>query len=129
MITRHKLSTKNETPTLEQKKYRSMIEGLQYLTHIKMDIENVIGIVARFQANPNEAHYAIVKRIFRYLKGTSDNGIWYDRGNDFTLFTYTNVDWVGSMDDRKSTGGGVFFLRGILVYLLGKMQDSISKHS
>ena len=48
MVTRHKLSTKDETPTVEQKKYISMIGGLQYLTHTRLDIENAVGIVAIF---------------------------------------------------------------------------------
>ena len=85
MITRHKLCTQDETPTIEQKKYRSMIERLQYLTHTSLDIENVVGIVARFQADPREAQYVKVKRIFKYLKGTPEFGLWYDRSNDFTF--------------------------------------------
>ena len=52
MVTGHKLSSKDETPTIEQKKYKSMNGGLQYLTHNRPDIANVVGIVARFQANP-----------------------------------------------------------------------------
>ena len=48
-----------------------MIKGLQYLTHTRLNIENVVGIVARFQANPIEEHYAAIKRIFRYLKETN----------------------------------------------------------
>ena len=75
MVTRYKLSIKDETPTIEQKKYRSMIGGLQYLTHTRPDIENAVGIVARFQANSREAHYVAVKRIFRYLKGTLEFGL------------------------------------------------------
>ena len=71
MVTRHKLSLKDEKLTIEKKKYRSMIRGLQYLTHTRLDIENVVGIIARFQADPKEAHYAILERISRYLKGTS----------------------------------------------------------
>ena len=103
MVTGHKLSSKYEMPTVEQKKYRSMIGGLQYLTHRRLDIANVVGIVAIFQANLKEYHYVVVKRIFRYLKGTSDYGIWYDRSNDFTLCTYTDDDWARDRDDRKST--------------------------
>ena len=125
MITSHRLSSKDETPIVEQKKYRSMIGGLQYLTHTRPNIENTVGIVARFQANPKEYHYAIEKRIFRYLKGMSDYGIWYDRSSDFTLCVYTNVEQVGSMDDRKSTDGGAFFLGGRLVYWLSKKKDFI----
>ena len=74
MVTRHKLSTKDETSTIEQKKCRSMIRGLQCLTHTRLDIENFVGIVTRFQANPRESHYAAVKRILRYLKETPKFG-------------------------------------------------------
>ena len=108
----HKLSSKDEAPTIEKNKYRSMICSLQYLTHSKHDIANVVGIVARFQANPKEYHYVVVKRIFKYLKGTLEFRLWYDRGNDFTLCTYIDDDWAGDMDDRKSTSGGVFLLGG-----------------
>ena len=62
------------------------------MTHTILDIENVVGIVARFQVDPKEYHYTIVNMIFKYLKGTFDYGIWYDKSNDFTLSAYTNVD-------------------------------------
>ena len=65
MITDHKLSSKDEIPAVEHKKYRSMIGGLQYLTHTRQDIANVVGIVARFQANPKKYHCAEAKRIFK----------------------------------------------------------------
>ena len=103
-----------------------MIGGLQYLTHTRENIANSVQIVARFKANPKEYHYAVVKRIFGYLKGTSYYGIWYDRCNDLTLCAYTGTDWIGSMDDRKSTSGGELFLGGRLVSWLGKKQDCIS---
>ena len=104
-----------------------MIRGLQYLNHSRLDIANAVGIVARFQADPKEYHYATIKRIFRYLKGTSDYGIWYEKSNDFTLCTYTDADWAGDMDDRKSTSGGAFFLGGRLVSWLSKKQDCTSQ--
>ena len=75
------------------------------------------------QNNSREAHYAAVKRIFRYVKGTPKFGLWYDKSNDFTLYAYTNANWVGSMDDRKSTTGGTFFLGGRLVSWLSKKHD------
>ena len=64
-----------------------------------------IGLVARFQAAPKETHVQAVKRIFRYLKGTLDYGLWYPRGEDFTLTTYTDANWARSVDDRTSTSG------------------------
>ena len=127
MVTWHKLSTADEEPTIEQKKYISMIGRLQYLTHIRLDIENTVGIVARFQVDPKEAHYAVVKRIFRYFKGTSKFGLWYDRSNDFTLCAYNDADWAGNMDDRKRTSGGAFFLGGRSVSWLRKKQEYTSQ--
>ena len=103
-----------------------MIGGLLYLTHTRLDIENAVGIIARFQANPKEAHFAIIKRIFSFLKGTLEFGLWYDRYNDFTLYAYTDVNWAGSMDDKKSTSGGAFFLGGRLVSWLRNKYDCIS---
>ena len=61
-----------------------MIRGFQYLTHTRPDIENIVGTVARFQADPKEYHFAVVKIIVRYFK---------EAPSDFTLCAYTNVDW------------------------------------
>ena len=112
---------------LSRKKYKPIIRGLQYLTHTRPYIENAVGIVASFQVDPKECLFAIVKRIFWYLKGTSNHGIWYDRSNDFTLCAYIDADWVGNMDDRKSTSGGAFFLGGRLVSWLSKKKDCTSQ--
>ena len=96
------------------------------MTHTGLDIENVVGIVARFKVDPKQYHYATVKRKFIYLKGTYDYGILYDRSSDFILCAYTDADWVGNMDDKKRTSGGAFFLGGRLVSCLRKKQDCIS---
>ena len=127
MVIGHKLSTKDETPTIEKKKYRSMIIGLQYLTRTRLDIENVVRIIARFQVDPTEAYYVAIKKIFRYIKGTLEFRLWYDRSNDFTLYAYIDADWVGGMDEKKSTNGGAFFLGRRLVSWLSKKQDFISR--
>ena len=57
----------------------------------------------------------VVKRILRYLKGTEDYGLWYKLGGNLDLKVFTNVDWVGNIDDKKSTSGGAFFLGKRLV--------------
>jgi hypothetical protein len=62
-----------------------------------------------------------VKRIFRYLKGTTKLGLWYPKGNELTMVTYTNADWAGSIDDRRSTSGEAFYLSDFLVsWLINK---------
>ena len=60
------------------------------------------------------------------MKGTFEFGLWYENSNDFTLSAYSDVDWEGSMDDRKSTSDGAFFLGGRLVSWLSKRQDCTS---
>ena len=57
----------------------------------------------------------VVKRIMRYLKGTEEYGLYYKKNDNFELKAYTNVDWAGNIDDRKSTSGGSFFLGKRLV--------------
>lgn len=85
-----------------------------------------LGFQLHFQANPKECHYAI-KRIIIYLKGTFDYEKQYDRSSDLTICTYINMDWVGSIDYRKSTSGEALFFRGRVVSWLRKKQDQISK--
>ena len=84
-------------------------------------------IVAIFQDHPKEYHFTSVKRIFRYLKETSDYGIWYVKSSNFSLCAYIDVDFEGNIDERKSTRGGAFFLGGRLVSWLSKKQDCISQ--
>src|SRR6202140_2807508 len=103
-----------------------MIGSLLYLTGTRPDIMHAMGIVGRFQANPKEAHLQVVKRIFKYLQGTQNYGLWYPRDTNLTLHAYTDADWVGSMDDRKSTSGGAFFMGFRLVSWFNKKQSSIA---
>jgi hypothetical protein len=56
--------------------------------------------VARFQAATKESHVLAVKRIFRYLKGIEEFGLWYSKGKDISSISYIDVDWVGCIDDR-----------------------------
>ena len=52
-----------------------------------------MGLVGRFQANPKETHILTVKRIFRYLQGTIDYGLWYPKNTNIVLIAYKYVDW------------------------------------
>ena len=87
-----KLSKDDESKEVDQKLYRSMIGSLLFVTTSRPDIMHVVGLVARFQANPKETHVLAIKRIFRYLKGTTKFGLWYPKGNELTLVAYTDVD-------------------------------------
>ena len=67
-----------------------------------------------------------MKIIFRYLKGTIDLGLWYPSNNSFSLKSYSDANWEGCVDDRKSTSGGELFFGESLVYWTSKKQTSIS---
>ena len=83
-------------------------------------------LCASFQAQPREPHLIAVKRIFRYLKGNPDLGLWYLRESDFKLIGYSDADFAGCKVDRKSTSGGCQFLGDRLVSWSSKKQKSIS---
>ncbi|XP_057546996.1 uncharacterized mitochondrial protein AtMg00810-like [Amaranthus tricolor] len=87
--------------------YPSLVGSLIYLTHTRPDIINVVRIVFRFMSEPSKDHLTEEKRICRYLNGTKSYGIMYKTEKDFKLTGYTDSDWVGSEDDRKSTSGVV----------------------
>eukprot|EP00253_Pinus_taeda_P033214 PITA_33214 len=126
MVTGCNLSANDESTAVNQPTYRSMIGSLLYLIGTQLDIMHAVGIVGRFQANPKETHLQAVKRIFKYPQGTQNYGLWYPRDTDLTLHAYTDADWAGSVDDRKSTSGGAFFMGSRLVSWFSKKQSSIA---
>ena len=69
-----------------------MIGSLLYVTTSTLDAKQAIGMVARFQVAPKESHVQAVKRIFRYLEGTIDLGLWYPSKNTLSLKAYSDVD-------------------------------------
>ena len=121
----HKLSKNDDSKEVDQTTYKSMIGKLHYVVHTRLDIALAIGIVARFSTNPKENHMMAIKRIMRYLKGTKEYGLWYKKGGNLDLKVFTNVNWAGSIDDRKSTSGGIFFLGKRLVSWTSKKHNCI----
>ncbi|GJR04046.1 putative ribonuclease H-like domain-containing protein [Tanacetum coccineum] len=85
--------------------YRSMIGSLMYLTSFRPDIMFAACACARFQVSPKSSHFLDVKRIFRYLKGKPSLGLWYSKDSPLELVAYTDSDYVGATQDRKSTTG------------------------
>ena len=126
MVTGCKLSKDDSSENVDQTLYRSMIGSLLYATASRPDIMHAVCQVGRFQAAPKNAHLVAVKRIFRYLKGTADHGLWYPKGKSLDLYAFTDADWAGCVDDRKSTSGAAFFLGDCLVSWSSKKQPSIS---
>lgn len=68
----------------------------------------------------------VSKRILKYVKGTYTYGLWYSKESELCLVRYCDADWVGNIDDRKSTSGGCFFIGKNLLSWLSKKQNSNS---
>eukprot|EP00253_Pinus_taeda_P025002 PITA_25002 len=92
MVTGSSLSANDDSTTAHQPTYRSMIGNLLYLIGTQPYNMHAMGIVGRFQANPKEAHLQAVKRIFKYLQGTQNYGLWYPRDTNLTLHAYIDAD-------------------------------------
>nr|GEW01141.1 hypothetical protein [Tanacetum cinerariifolium] len=95
--------------------YKSMIGSLMYLTSTRPEIMFAVCACARFQVTPKISHLHAVKRIFRYLKGKPNLGLWYPKDSPFDLVAYSDSDYAGASLDRKSTTGGCQFLGSRLI--------------
>jgi len=118
--------SKEDTGTkVDQKLYRCMIGSLLYLTASRLDILFSVCLCARFQSDPRESHLTAVKRIFRYLKGTTNLGLLYRKSLDYQLVGFCDADYAGDMIERKSTSGNCQFLGENLISWDSKRQVTI----
>ncbi|GKB64093.1 retrovirus-related pol polyprotein from transposon TNT 1-94 [Tanacetum coccineum] len=129
MATKPKLDADLSGTLVDQTDYRSKIGSLMYLTSSRPDIVQAVCYCARYQARPTEKHLKEVKRIFRYLRGTINMGLWYPKDSGFKLTTFLESDHVGCIDTHKSTSGGIQFLGDKLVSWMSKKQDYIAMSS
>ena len=90
------------------------------------DIAYAVGMVSRYCKEPNATHLTAVKRIFRYLRGTSDLCLKYEKGNDEVVVGYSDADWAGDLNDRPSTTGNVFMQSGAAISWLSKKQATVA---
>ena len=106
--------------------YTSAVGSLMYaMMCTRPDICFAVGMVSRYQSNPGPAHWKAVKRILRYLKGTAHYSLCYE-GNDLQLKGYTDADWGGDLDERKSTSGYIFLLNNGAISWSSKKQSCIA---
>jgi len=99
------LSKEDTGSKVYQKLYRSMIGSLLYFIASRPDILYSVCLCARFQSDPRESHLTSVKRIFRYLKGTTNLGLPYRKSLDYQLVGFCDADYVSDRIERKLTSG------------------------
>ncbi|KAI4365292.1 hypothetical protein MLD38_021288 [Melastoma candidum] len=106
--------------------YKSMIGSSLYHTASRHDILFSVCLCARYQSAPKETHLTHVKRIFQYLSGTTNIGLWYSKRSSFDLIGYSDADFAGRKIDRKSTFGTYQLLGDMLISWHSKKQASVA---
>ncbi|GJS71239.1 retrovirus-related pol polyprotein from transposon TNT 1-94 [Tanacetum coccineum] len=126
MEIKDKLDLDQNGTLVDATKYRSMIGALMYLTSSRPDIVHATCLCARYQATPTEKHLKEVKRIFRYLRGTINMGLWYTKDSGFKLTRFSDADYVGCKNTFMSTFGETQFLDEKLVSWSSKKQECMA---
>ncbi|GJX86772.1 retrovirus-related pol polyprotein from transposon TNT 1-94 [Tanacetum coccineum] len=129
LATKPKLDVDLSGEPVDQSDYRSKIGSLMYLTSSRPDLVQAVCYCARYQARPTQKHLKEVKRIFKYLKGTINMGLWYPKDSGFELTAFSDADHAGCLDTRKSTSGGIQFLGDKLVSWMSKKQNCTAMSS
>jgi hypothetical protein len=112
MEARLELSKQSTQPLVDATAYRSIVGSLRYLVNTHPDLAFTIGYVSHFLEEPQEDHLAAVKKILCYVAGTCNWGLWFGqkKGNQTLLTGFSDADFAGDVDARKSTTGVIFFL-------------------
>ncbi|GJS11188.1 retrovirus-related pol polyprotein from transposon TNT 1-94 [Tanacetum coccineum] len=124
MVEKSKLNEDKEGKAVDPSHYRGMIGTFLYLTASRPDLQFAICMCARYQARPTKKHLHAVKRIFRYLRGIVNRGLWYLKDSSIALTAFEDADHVGCQDTRRSTFDSMQFLGDRLVSWSSKRQKS-----
>ncbi|GJV89715.1 retrovirus-related pol polyprotein from transposon TNT 1-94 [Tanacetum coccineum] len=100
---------------VDQTQFRSMVGNLMYLTTSRPDLVFAVCMCARYQASPTKKHLEALKRVFRYLRGTVNWGLWYPKDTAMALTAYADADHSCCQDTRRSTSGSAQFLGDKLI--------------
>jgi hypothetical protein len=127
--TQAKLSEDDGPPVANATSYRSLTGALQYLTFSRPDIAYAVQQVCLHMHTPREPHLIALKRIMRYLRGSLDYGLLLRPSLTSELVVYTDADWAGCPDMRRSTSGYAMFLGVNLVSWAAERQPVVSRSS
>nr|GFB09196.1 retrovirus-related Pol polyprotein from transposon TNT 1-94 [Tanacetum cinerariifolium] len=126
MVEKSKLDEDKEGKIVDSTHYHGMIGTLLYFTASRPDLQFAICMCARYQDRPTKKHLHAVKRIFRYLRGTVNRGLWYLKYSSIALTAFAVADHASYQDTRRSTSGSMKFLGDRLVSWSSKRQKSFA---
>jgi hypothetical protein len=127
--TKSKMSATKSDPYADHSLYRSLAGALQYLTFTRPDISYAVQQICLFMHNPMEDHMHALRRILRYIQGTCHYGLHLSSSSTTSLISYTDADWGGCPDTRRSTSGYCVFLGDNLISWSSKRQPTLSRSS
>ena len=126
LSTSTKLTKEGEPLDQETYGYSSIIGSLMYLSVCtRPDISQAVGVLARYMAQPTTMHWQAAKGVLRYLAGTADYGITFG-GTKTGLEAYTDADYAGDIDTRRSTTGYVYILNGGAISWSSRLQQTVA---
>jgi hypothetical protein len=109
--------------------YHSVVGSLQYLTLVRSDTSFAVNKVCQFLSQPAEVHWKVSKHILRYVKGILNTGLHIRKSPQQKLSIFTDADWAGCVDDRRSTSGYAIFVGPNLISWSSKKQPIVSRSS
>ncbi|GKV22816.1 hypothetical protein SLEP1_g32638 [Rubroshorea leprosula] len=112
--------------SVDSKLYKQIVGSLMYLTTTRPYTMHGVSLISRYMKHPKELHLQTAKRILRYLCGTADFGLFYKKGDQTDLAGFTDSDYAGDLDDRKSTSGFVFMLGSGAISWSSKKQPTVT---
>ncbi|GJW44334.1 hypothetical protein Tco_0073133 [Tanacetum coccineum] len=136
MVDKSKLDEDTQGKAVDPTHYHIMVGTLMYLTASRPDLTFVVCMYARYQAKPTEKHLHAVKRIFKYLRGTVNGGLWYPKDSSIALTAYADADHVVLWMRSQLTDYGLVFNKitmyydnkSVIALCCNNVQHSRSKH-
>ncbi|GJX45408.1 retrovirus-related pol polyprotein from transposon TNT 1-94 [Tanacetum coccineum] len=122
MVKKSKLDEDPQGKAADPTHYHGMFGTLMYLTASRPDLTFAVCMCARYQEKPTKNHLHVVKRIFKYLRGTVNRGLWYLKDSSMALTSYADADHASCQDTRRSTSGSMQLLGEMLIQLAIKEQ-------
>ena len=123
--TKAKLSATDSSPAPDASFYRSIVGVLQYLTLTRSELQYAVQQVCLHMHAPRDAHWTVVKRILRYICGTMDLGLSLHASTALDITAYSDADWAGCLDTRRSTSGYCVYLGPSLISWSSKRQPTV----
>ncbi|XP_050111865.1 uncharacterized mitochondrial protein AtMg00810-like [Malus sylvestris] len=117
------------TPLIDPTTYRSLVGALQYLMFTRPDLSYSVNVACQYMNNPTDVHYALVKRILRYVQGTINCGLTYSASSDQSITAFSDSDWAADPNTRRSITGFVVYMGNNPISWQSKKQSSVSRSS